>query len=277
MSANNGKIPRAEALEVLRGVVEQRSFTPETALDDIKFAYNVLQWLMINFTDRKAQSIITSGEPYTTFGLPPAISQSFLTKPISSGEQFDMLARSTLRACPETEIVPARIPILRTLVDDGMNYPQILDYFAQKPADLEGSRMGKCYIIMKYAASIQAGRFHDADWGIRFVVARDSINLLPYGKDGETEPAVNWMHTFRERAHVLAEVATYIGLLTVESEANGIGSLDEENIWELPTILELHGPGGIPFRNVFDGTMDAGVLKALVARGVVSEADLTEE
>ena len=134
-----------------------------------------------------------------------------------------------------------------------------------------------CYVLLKYAASIQPGIFHEADWGLRFVVAGDNINVLPYGKDGETEPAVNWMYTFRERPHVLAEVATYIGLLTVECETNGVGSVDERYMRDFPAMLEFHRPPDVPYSYISDGTVDAVILDSLVQRGIVSKADLTSE
>lgn len=192
MSANNGKIPRAEALEVVRTSIEGRSFSVDTAYDDVNFANNLLQWLIFRFAVYPADLRISSGtsDGYLSTSLPDSVRQMFLSKEVS-GERHARPVCSAIRYVSDPEVVPSRLPLLDALLEQGMNFTQIILHFMENPDDLKGASLARCYPQTKYAVSFGPGYGISDEWGVRLVCDARDIRVAPFGKDGETEPAVS--------------------------------------------------------------------------------------
>ena len=274
MSANNGKIPRAEALEVVRTSIEGHTFSPATAEQDVNFAKNLLQWLIYRFavypTDLRILS--DSNDLYSSAYLLDSIRPIFLSKEVA-GDKYARRVSSTLRHMPDLEVVPSRLPMLGALREQDMSFQQIIEHFTANPGDLEGASLARCYLNAKYAVSFWPGTSALEEWGIRLVCDARYIRVAPFGKDGETEPAANWMLTYYQRLHILAEVAVHVGLLTVKHATHVNEFIGEDQIDEIRGFEENFQPDTPYFGYVQDNSVCGRVLNALIERGAV-DADV---
>ena len=82
------------------------------------------------------------------------------------------------------------------------------------------------------------------------------------------------MLTYHERAHILAEVASHVGLLTVENATNARAHIEAVYVENLDTQLGNKATDAIPYGYLFGDTLSGTILEALVKRGVVSEDEL---
>jgi len=277
MSTNSGKVPRAEALKVVRGAIEGHAFSPATVERDVNFAHNTLRWLFDQFvmydTDISVQSDLWGGYPSTE--LPASIQPLFIPDTYVFGERRPLSASSALHRVVADEVIPAVIPVYQALRDVNMSYPAIIEHFTKNPGDLVGACLTKSYVMTRYGVSIRPGFTSISSWGIRLESDARNISVYPYGVDGETEPPSNWMLTYLERLHILAQVIVYAGYLTVKDSTHCQEKIDETQLENLQAKLEEPAPEvGTVFRYSYGESMEGEILKVLVTKNVVSAVDL---